>query len=176
MLPQEHRPTLRSGERGLTLVEAAASISVFTIIALVVGLSLVRGMEHERQSFEYYQALAALRDFIADVQETANLDTNLSAQEGIGSIYAKYNAKTFTISTLSGGQIAVTCYPNEATVPSALGGVQDLNFDGDAADNHGGAAAGSDLLLVPMTFTLTYNGVSGSQTIVLNRLVTQTTD
>jgi hypothetical protein len=133
-------------------------------------------MEHERQSFQFYRGLNALRDLLAEIQGTANLDADLAAQEGIGAVYGKYNGQTYPVDVLTSASITVTCYANEATVPALHGGAQDLNFDGDSGDNHGGAANGSDLLIVPVTLALTYNDGKGTQTLTLHRLVTQTTD
>lgn len=161
---------------GLTLVEVTISIVIFVLISLSVFMTLTRGMEHRRFSFQMYRAVNALRDQIAEVQETANLPQSLPNQEGIGAIYDRYNSTTATISDLPSAQIAMDCFANEATVPAVLGGPQDLNFDGDAQDDLSNISNGSDLRLVPMAFTLTFaqNGIT--QTITMHRLITKTTD
>ncbi len=167
-------PRLPLRQRGIALVEVAVSLSVFTIIAVPVAITLLRSMEYDGQSHQMYLATSALRDRIADVQETANLAQNLVAEEGIGAVYDKYDGQTFTVAALPSGQISFECYADEAAVPVSLGGPQDLNFDGDATDNL--TAVGFDLRLVPMVLTLTFAAGGGSQTIIMHRLITQTTN
>jgi len=168
----------RGSECGLSLVEVAVSLSLFLVLIISVFMTIMGGIEHRQQSLEDYRAMSALRDMVAGVQETANLPQDLPNNIGIGAIYLKYNAKTFPVSSLSSGQIAVTCFANEVTVPSTFGGAQDLNFDGDPNDDLGNLSAGTDLKLVPMTLTLSYVSSSdnSARTMTLNRLITKTTD
>jgi type IV pilus assembly protein PilV len=166
----------RAGQRGLTLVEMVVAMSVFSVVALGVGLTLVRGAESRQESFLHFRAINALRDFLAEVQDTANKDFDLSALEGIGSIYSKYGGKSSSVTSLPSGSIAVTCYADETSVPTALGGPQDLNFDNDAADVLSGVSAGTDLKVVPMQLTLSFVEKGVTQSITIYRLVTRTSD
>ena len=76
---------------------------------------------------------------------------------------------------LTAGEISITCHANETAVPLALGGPQDLNFDGDAADDLASAQGGADLKLVPLTLTLTFESGGATHTLSLRRLIAQTT-
>ena len=102
------------GSKGLTLVEVTISISIFVLIALSVLMTLTRGAEHRRFSFQMYRAVNALRDKITEVQDIANLPQGLPNQEGTGAIYDRYHSTTPTIPDLPSGQIAITYFPNEA--------------------------------------------------------------
>lgn len=167
----------RQGEAGLALVEIAVSLGIFAVLILSVLMTLTQGIVHRRESFESYLAMQALRSQIALAQRTANEPQDLTLQMGIGAVFDKYDNKTTTVPTLNSGQVLVTTYPTESTVPTLLGGAQDLNFDGDAADSLGNLSAGTDLKLVPMTFTATYVD-KGNNTVTLSahRLIGQTTD
>lgn len=170
--------TSRSGRRadGMTLVEIVAALGLFCVLVLSVAFTLVKGIEHRRQSFQVYQGISALRNLVAEIQESANLPTDLAAKTGIGAIYTKYNGKSFPVSSLQAGQISVTCFPNETTVPAILGGPQDLNVEGDAQDDLGNQSAGVDLKIVPMTLTLTYIERGATLTRAMHLLVTRTSD
>ena len=163
-------------QQGFSLLELMVSLSLLVTISLAASFTMVSGAKHRRESFQIYLTRAALRDLVADIQETANKPQNLPGQEGIGAVYVKYNAQTFPIAALANGQVSVTCFANEATVPTTLGGPQDLNFDGDAQDNLGNQSAGSDLKLVPMTLIASFVEAGVTQQIVVQRLVTKTTD
>ena len=160
---------------GIALLEISVAVVVFALILLSSLLTLTKGVDQRRQSFQNYRAIHAIRDLVADMQETANRPLDLSEKEGIGAVYNKYHSQSFAITNLPSGQLTVTCHPNEVSVPGLLGGPQDLNFDGDALDDLGNASAGTDLKLVPMTIVATY--VDGSETFSLtaHRLVSQTT-
>ena len=164
------------GKRGFTLVEVATATSVFTVIALAVSVALMRGMEHRRQSFLRYRALNALRDMVAKIQETANLPQDLPNQIGIGAVYPCYHDQTLTVPDLPSGEVSITCFADENTVPAELGGPQDLNYDGDALDNLANVSNGSDLKLVPMTLTLTFTEGGVDSSLTMNRLLTKTTN
>ena len=174
--PQNHMPKPR--ERGMTLVEITVAIVVFTVIAIPVSFTLVRGMAHRMHVFQQYLALSALRDLAAEIQETANSPLDLSQQMGIGAVFDKYDGQTFTAPALQNGQITVTCYADEVLVPAALGGPQDLNFDGDPDDDLGNQSNGTDLKLVPMILTITYDDGNTSQQVTfdMHRLIGKTTD
>ena len=165
----------RGRERGLALLEISVSIALFGLIVLAGVITLMTGVEQRRQSFLAYRATQAIRDIVADMQETANLPQNLANNEGIGAVYNKYHNQTFTLADLPSGQLSVTCHADEASVPAALGGPQDLNFDGDAQDNLGNASAGTDLLLFPMTLTVQYAEGNETFSVTAHRLLAQTT-
>jgi hypothetical protein len=160
----------------MTLLEIAISLSLLVVVGVAVSLTLVSGMQHRRGSLQMFLAESAVRDLLAEIQDVANLPQNLPAQQGIGAVYARYNNQTFPMAALANGQINVTCFPGEATVPLALGGPQDLNFDGDAQDDLGSLGNGTDLKLVPLTLTATFTDGAVNQTITAQRLLTQSTD
>lgn len=167
------KPTDRVG--GFSLVEVATSLTVLSIIVVSMGMSVMAGIDQRREALENYRALTSLRDLAAEIQGIANLDQDLASQEGIGAIYSRYDGQTVTVPGITNGQITITCYPNEATVPTDLGGPQDLNFDGDDDDNLGNVSAGTDLKLVPMTLRITF-GDASDRTVDLHRLITVTRD
>lgn len=162
-------------QNGLALLEISLAISVFALIALGGVSTLMSGVEQRRQSFLAYRANQSIRDIVGDMQETANLPQDLAQQEGVGAVYNKYHGQTFTLGSLPSGQLTVTCHANEATVPAALGGPQDLNFDGDAQDDLGNVSGGTDLLLIPMTLTVQYAEGTETFSVTAHRLVGQTT-
>jgi hypothetical protein len=159
---------------GLTLLEVAVALSVFVVLILSVTMTLVRGMNQREETFQLYRGRSALRTLIAEIQETANQPQDLQAETGVGSIYGKYHGQTFSVPDLPYGQILVLVSANENTVPSFLGGPQDLNFDGDALDNLDSAASGPDLKLVPVELTLTFTEDNVYRTIKVHRLLTRT--
>jgi type II secretory pathway pseudopilin PulG len=165
---------MRQGEEGITLLEVAAAISLVTVLILAVGVTLMSGTRYRQETFRSYLASNALQDLLSEIQETANMPQNLANQEGIGAIYSKYHNQTIAIPELTSGQIAITCYPDEAAVPAILGGPQDLNFDGDALDNLGNYSAGSDLKLVPMRLIASFVDGGTTRTVTIHRLVTRT--
>lgn len=170
---------------GLTLIEVTISFAVFVIMVLSVSMTLVEGMRQRQATFEWYQAMRGLRDTMAEIQENANVDQDLTANVGMGTTYLRYNAQTLlskiaklrtdttTTHTLP---VGVTVFPNELVVPGKFGGVQDLNFDGDSADDLGNASAGTDLKLIPVEITVTYTESNQTRTITLPRLVAKTTN
>ena len=158
---------------GMSLVEVVMASAVLAFVLIAVGVVLIRGIDQRQEAFEHYRAISTLRDFIAGVQGTANLPDNLPAQEGVAALFARYNNGVFPIAN-GGGEIEVIVYANEATVPAELGGVQDLNYDGDMQDNLGNQSAGTDLKVVPMEITLTYDLDGQSQSLKTYRLVTNT--
>lgn len=166
----------KHNDEGLTLVEVVVALGLFSVLILSVGYALARGIEHRQESLETYQAMSEIRDFIAEVQETANLPQNITAQVGVGALYSKYNSVTRAVTELPSGQIQTTIFANETSVPAAFGGPQDLNFDGDALDVLGSLAAGSDLKLVPMTITLSFTEKGVARTLSVDRLFTKTTN
>ena len=106
----------------------------------------------------------------------ANRPLNLTNGDGIGALYSQYHNQTVSIATLPSGQVTFVIFADENTVPTRLGGPQDLNFDGDATDNLDSAFAASDLRLVPLELTVTFTDNGEAQTATLQRLITQTTD
>lgn len=167
---------INSPQRGVTLVEVTIALAVFTLIALAVSMTLMRGIDHREQSFQMYRALNAVRSVVADIQDVANQPQDLVAGVGIGAIYDRYNGATITIDDLPSGQVAIECFADEANIPAIFGGAQDLNFDNDAQDDLGNISNGSDLKLVPMTLTLTFIDGSVTQTMTVHRLITKTTN
>lgn len=168
--------TPRSRESGLTLVELSVSLVIFSFIVLSVGITLLTGFSQRRESFESYRAMNALRNRIARIQEDANFASDLSKQVGIASIYSKFDGSTLNVKGVPGGKLSIECFANEATVPAILGGPQDLNFDGDAADDLGNVSNGTDLKLIPMTFVLTYDVNGETHSVTAHRLITTTED
>lgn len=176
-LPSADFPAHRQSERGLTIVEVSVSMAIFTVLMLSVGMTLVSGIQHRRQTYQDYRAMSVLRDMVAEIQEVANLPNDLTQSTGVGSIYQRYHNQSFSVPVLPSGSITVLCYANEATVPAQLGGPQDLNLDGDAADNLNSVAAGPDLRIVPILLTLTYQDEERNDRLSsLYRLVTQTAE
>ena len=149
MNPRSREETGR-GESGFTLIEVILALSIFTVFAMAASITLLRGIEHRRTTFNEYRAKAAIRSHVARIQEMANRDHDSEAREGIAFIYERFHGKTTTVPELRSGRITVTCHADEVTVPAALGGPQDLNFDGDAD--------GTDFL----TFSNCYNGPANS--------------
>lgn len=179
------RVTSPGGASGLTLIEVTISFAMFVVMVLAVSMTLVAGMRQRRATFEWYQAMRSARDMVAEIQHNANADQDLTVSLGVGATYVKYNAQT-TVSTINKmigetpttecNSVAVAVYPDETSVMSKLGGAQDLNFDGDAADNLGNAGAGTDLKLVPMEVIVTYTEANQTRTLTVPRLVTKTTN
>ena len=171
-----HEGIFRPRNEGLSLLEVLTSLSVFAILVLSVCMTLVRGVQHRNLTFELYRAMSAVRDKVAEIQDTANGPEDLAADRGIGAVYARYHAKTFPVPELPSGQLSITCYPNENTVPTLLGGPQDLNLDGDPLDDLGNQSAGTDLKIVPMVLTLTFMESGVARKLTLHRLITKTTN
>ncbi len=168
--------SLDSPQRGVSLVEVVIALAVFTMIALAVSMTLMRGIDHREQAFQMYRALNAVRNVISDIQEIANLPQDLVAGVGIGAIYDRYDGTTIAVTDLPSGQVAIDCFADEANVPAVFGGPQDLNFDNDVQDDLGNISNGTDLKLVPMTLTLTFVDGSFTQTMTAHRLITKTTN
>jgi len=164
------------GASGLALVEIMVSLSIFAILVLSVSLALVHGIRQRRESFQFYRALSAIRDKVAEIQETANLPQDLANNRGIGAVYAKYHSKSFAVPDLPSGQVTITCYPDETSVPAVLGGPQDLNFDGDPDDNLGNISNGTDLKLVPLILVCTFVDNATPSSVAMHRLITKTTN
>ncbi len=168
---------VRARCEGLTLVEMAMSIAIFVALSVAVSMTLGRGIEHRRDSFRVYRGLNSLRCLVADIQDSANYPNDGTLNVGVAEVYDRYHAKSFAVNDLNSGQIAVSIFANEASVPADFGGPQDLNFDGDASDDLGNASKGQDLQLIPVLLTLTYVDDRGAtRTQTLRRLVTKTTD
>ena len=168
----------RSRATGISLVEITLALSVFGVISVGATSTLLSGASYREDSFDTYRAASALRDFLADVQATANAPQNLTLQQGVGAIYDKYHDQTFTVSSLPAASITVTAYATETSVPIALGGPQDLNFDGDAQDDLSNQSNGADLRLVPLTLVLRWTDAEdgGTRTRRIDRLVAKTSD
>ena len=157
-------------------MELTVAVTLFTVVTSAVAITMTGGVRARRQSFESYRSITTLRDLLAEIQNTANLPQDLVKDEGIGAVYGKYHDSVRTITTVPQGSVTITCFPTESTVPAVLGGPQDLNFDGDAEDDHGNISNGTDLKVVPVRLTMTFGEGNMSQTITIHRLVTKTTD
>ncbi|MFN0058367.1 MAG: prepilin-type N-terminal cleavage/methylation domain-containing protein [Planctomycetota bacterium] len=159
---------------GLSLIEVTVALTVLALILMTSGGTILAGMNQRRECFQSYQAMSAVRDLVAEMQDVANLPQDLLNGEGIGAIFGRYTAQSVSVTTLNSANIAVTCHPNETTVPAELGGPQDLNFDGDALDDLGNLSAGTDLKIVPMTLTVTFGAGSAARSMTFHRLIAQT--
>ena len=169
-------PVRRPREGGFSTVEVVVAASIFAIALVSTGLSLLVGAHSQDESEDFSRALRAVRDVCAEMQERANLPQNLPALEGIGAVYAAHNGTTRTINDLPNGTLSIICFGNETSVPADFGGPMDLNFDGDANDNHTGQANGSDLQLVPVEISVSFTDDRGTVTQVFHRTFAQTTD
>jgi len=149
--------------------------ALFVLVFLGVFMSMLHGMKQREESFLMYRAVSALRDKVAEIQYLANLPTDLQDGEGIRSIYSRFHDTTSPVADLPGGEIQITCYADENTVPNELGGPQDLNYDSDALDD-ATQSAGTDLNTVPMALSLTFVEQSVAHTVTVHRLITRTTD
>ncbi len=168
---------MKKREEGFSLIEAVIGLGVLSVVMLSSGFTVLAGIEQRRDASEYTLAYASLRDLAAEIQMTANLDINLGSQEGIASIYARYHNSIHQVPGLPGAQVTITCFPNEATVPVELGGPQDLNYDGDAADNLGNQSNGTDLKTVPLRAVATITVDGTTHTLgTIHRLITVTVD
>lgn len=166
--------SVRSSESGMTLLELTFALSILSVVMIASGSSVVTSIRDRRESSDNYAAINAARDLISEIQSVANVDTDLSAQVGIGSIFARYHNSTQTLPNLANGSITVTCFANEPSVPNDLGGPQDLNFDADDSDNLSSIGASSDLKVVPMVVTVSYGETTPLRTLTLRRLIART--
>ena len=163
-------------EAGFTVIEVVIAATILATAIMTAGLTVLMGMRSQDESEEGSAALRAVRDLCAEIQERANEDQDLTAFEGIGSIFASYDGLTRAVPDLPNGTISVTVYANETTVPNDLGGPQDLNFDGDTNDNLANQSNGSDLQLVPVEITVSYTDVRGTITQTFHRRFSQSTE
>ena len=115
-----------------------------------------------------------IRNVVADIQDVANEPQDLVAGVGIGAVYGRYDGTTVAIDDLPSGQVTIECFADEPTVPAVFGGPRDLNFDNDAEDDN--LSDGTDLKLVPMRLTLTFVDESVTQTMIVHRFITKTTN
>ena len=161
---------------GFSLIEVVFAAAIFATALMTTGLTLLQGARSQDESDSFTRAVRAVRDVCAEIQDQANLPQNLPLMRGIGAVYASHHGTTRTIADLPGGTLTMTCFANETSVPAILGGPQDMNFDGDAQDNLGGAANGSDMQIVPMVLTVRFTDERGTVTQTYHRRFTQTTD
>ncbi len=176
VIDTENRGPTEKLEAGFTILEVVIAATILTTAIMTAGLTVLMGMRSQDESEEGSAALRAVRDICAEIQEQANEDQDLTAFEGIGAIYTIYDGLTRTVADLPQGRISVTIYANEATVPSDLGGPQDLNFDGDLNDNLGGQSNGSDLQMIPAEITDSYTDERGTIVQTFHRRFSQTTE
>lgn len=166
----------RSDQRGSSLIEVMIACSLLSMLMLGVAGMFFAELRHMETCKVSYEALTALRSFLADAQGIANADEDLANQQGIGAVYNRFHGKTLPAPNFPEGRITIKCFADEATVPGELGGPQDLNFDGDSEDNLGGQTNGYDLRLVPMMCLLTYRARNQTLSIPGYRLVSKTND
>ena len=114
------------------MIELTVSATIFALALLSTGLTLLHGVRSQDESTVYSDSLRAVRSVFAEVQQMVNQPQDLSTFQGISAVYTLYNGSTRAVPNLPNGTVAITVYPNEATVPAELGGPQDLNFDGEA--------------------------------------------
>lgn len=165
-----------SRQNGLTLVEVAIALSVVTVVATAALSTTLAGMQHRRQSSAVYDAVSALRDLAAEMQEIANLPEDVVNGAGVGALYTVYGGLSRSVPDLEAGQITITCFANETAVPALFGGPQDLNFDGDAGDDLTSLVGAVDLRLVPATLVCTFTDAGATHTVTLDRLFANTAD
>ena len=146
-----------------------------SLIVLATAATLASDTAHRRESQESYQAFVTLRDAVEEVQAIANLEENTVALEGVTQLYKRYHGQTVPVDSLPSGYLMFTCYATESTVPPELGGPQDLNMDGDAADDLS-PQQGVDMQIVPVTISVSYMIEGSSRVISAHRLFTRTRD
>ena len=150
----------------------------FTLVTAVAGLG-TRATETMRTTHggirRSFPRIRVLRSCVAKIQATANNTGALESGAGVEALYGLYHDQAIVPEGMPDWTIQITCYADETTVPSVLGGPQDLNFDGDAQDNLGGIVNGVDLKVVPMQFVLTHGNTGAAQPITAYRLITKTT-
>lgn len=161
-------------QAGFSIAEVVVAMTLLGLIALGGGVAVASGMGYQRDLLDEHQVIHAIENQLAEIQDIANRTEDLGAQEGISAIMSRFDGQVITIPGVPNGQISLTCFANEATVPAILGGPQDLNFDGDAADDLGNASLGTDLKLVPMVINVTY-GLNSQNSLTFHTLITTTT-
>lgn len=149
-------------------------MTLLGLIALGGGVAVASGMGFQRDLLDEHQVTHAIENQLAEIQDIANRTEDLVAQEGVSALMQRYDGQVIAIPGVPNGQIAITVFADEAAVPAILGGPQDLNFDGDAADNLGNESLGTDLKLVPMVLNVTY-GVNSENSLTFHILTTTTT-
>jgi prepilin-type N-terminal cleavage/methylation domain-containing protein len=168
---QKHR---RQG--GFSLIELTVSVSIFAIALMSTGLTLLHGVRAQEESITYSDSLRSVRDVYAEIQQISNQPQDVTKFQGISAVYTLYNGLTRAVPELPGGTMTCVVFANEAAIPVELGGPQDLNFDGDANDDLGGSADGTDLQLIPFQLTVSYTDDRGTITQIFYRRIGQTTD
>ena len=160
----------------MSLLEITAGLVLLSVMVMSYGMTLVHGVEQRRETMIVHQAMVILRDVVAEIQDVANRDPDFTTGDGVTALYSEYNGQTLTDLALRGVEIDIVVYADEANVPLELGGPQDLNLDGDSADDLGNESNGTDLLVVPMEFTLVYQESGFQYTLTRYRLFTRTTN
>lgn len=172
----EARPRVRPREAGFSVIEVTVAAAIFALALMSTGLTLLHGSRHQAESAMISDSLRAVRDVCAEMQELANRSQDLTSYQGVGAIYMLYNGLERPVPGLPNGTISVTIHGNEALVPLELGGPQDLNFDGDAADDLTGLAAGTDLEMIPCVLTVTYTDERGTMSETYHRRIVRTSE
>lgn len=136
-------------------------MAIFGTALVVTGLTLLSGTRYQDEVATLSDGLRAVRDISAEMREMANRDDDMEIPAGISSLYTLYHGLVRRVPGLPNGEVSVTIHADENTVPFALGGPQDLNFDGDATDVLDGQASGIDLKVVPVEISLSYVDARG---------------
>ncbi len=152
------------------MLELTVSVTIFAIALLSTGLTLLHGVRSQGESTTASDSLRAVRDVYAEIQQITNQPQDLTKFQGVSAVYTLYNGLVRTVPGLPAGTITCVVFANEVTIPVELGGPQDLNFDGDAGDDLGGAAMGTDLQLIPFQLTVSYTDDRGTITGRKSRL------
>ncbi len=161
---------------GLSLLEITISLSLFAIVILASGETLLRGVEQSEDSFSKFQLMLAIENKIAEIQDIVNQPNDYSKKMGVSSVYAKYEGTWSNFTDLPNGKIYTRCFADENTVPAILGGPQDLNYDNDSLDNLQSSAGGLDLKLIPMYIYASYVEDGNTYSYWTYRLITKTAE
>ena len=146
-----------TGQTGLTLLEIAIAMAVFAVLAMGLFHTTTLSVQYRGAAWRRGIAMGALQELLSDVQVMSN--------GALRDVYDEYHNKTFTFtskdySLVNDLKIEVTCFNDEANVPTALGGRRDL--DGDNIPKAGASSGGSvitkttSLQLVPMQIELSW--------------------
>lgn len=73
---------------GLSLLEITISLSLFAIVILASGETLLRGVEQSEDSFSKFQLMLAIENKIAEIQDIVNQPNDYSKKMGVPSYFA----------------------------------------------------------------------------------------
>ncbi|MBX3471741.1 MAG: hypothetical protein KF878_33210 [Planctomycetes bacterium] len=184
-------------------MDVAIAMALFAGLALTVAVALTAGGQGSASTWEHSVAQSVIRDKLAEMQETANVDMSTvyltyhgTWDKPTGSGTVNTTGKDFPVPQLTGGNLNVRLFKNEsgtgsptlgqtlsaprtdrgtARIPVELGGARDLNGDGDMADELGPTA--DDARLLPARLELTWRDRTGIVSrIVVHALIGSTTN